>query len=86
MRTNIEIDDELMKQAMKASGATTKKAAVDQALELLIQVKKQEESFSKLFGMLKSEKHTGKPPGKDKWKEAQQHYAAEARSNRKKAA
>ena len=35
MRTNIEIDDRLMRQAMKASGARTKKAAVEAALKLL---------------------------------------------------
>ena len=29
MRTNIDIDDKLMRQAMKATGATTKKAAVE---------------------------------------------------------
>jgi len=42
MRTNIEIDDDLMKQAMKASGAATKKAAVQEALQLLVQLKAQE--------------------------------------------
>jgi len=31
MRTNVEIDDELMRQAMKASGKSTKKAAVEEA-------------------------------------------------------
>jgi Arc/MetJ family transcription regulator len=35
MRTNIEIDDELMREAMKSSGATTKKAAVEAGLRLL---------------------------------------------------
>lgn len=35
MRTNIEIDDRLMRQAMKASGARTKRAAVEAALKLL---------------------------------------------------
>jgi Arc/MetJ family transcription regulator len=35
MRTNIEIDDRLMRQAMKASGTRTKKAAVEAALKLL---------------------------------------------------
>jgi len=29
MRTNIDIDDKLMKQAMKATGTTTKRAAVE---------------------------------------------------------
>lgn len=38
MRTNIEIDDKLMAKAMKAAGANTKKAAVEAALRLLVQV------------------------------------------------
>jgi Arc/MetJ family transcription regulator len=41
MRTNIEIDDQLMKKAMRASGASTKKAAVEAGLRLLIRVKAQ---------------------------------------------
>jgi Arc/MetJ family transcription regulator len=36
MRTNIDIDDRLMREAMRRSGATTKKAAVEQALRLLV--------------------------------------------------
>ncbi len=43
MRTNIEIDDRLMKQAMRASGATTKREAVRQGLELLVALKRQAE-------------------------------------------
>ncbi|MGB8579794.1 MAG: type II toxin-antitoxin system VapB family antitoxin [Candidatus Sulfotelmatobacter sp.] len=35
MRTNIEIDDRLMRQAMKCSGARTKRAAVEAGLRLL---------------------------------------------------
>jgi len=35
MRTNIDIDDELMRQAMRRSGARTKKAAVEAGLRLL---------------------------------------------------
>jgi predicted nucleic acid-binding protein/Arc/MetJ family transcription regulator len=41
MRTNIEIDDRLMRDAMRASGGKTKKAVVDAALRLLLQTKKQ---------------------------------------------
>jgi len=41
MRTNIEIDDELMAKAMKATGASTKKAAVEEALRLVVQLKGQ---------------------------------------------
>jgi Arc/MetJ family transcription regulator len=35
MRTNIEIDDRLMQNAMQSSGARTKKATVEAALRLL---------------------------------------------------
>jgi len=36
MRTNIEIDDQLVHQAMRSSGARTKKAAVEAGLQLLV--------------------------------------------------
>lgn len=36
MRTNIEIDDKLLLQAMRNSGARTKKAAVEAGLQLLV--------------------------------------------------
>lgn len=35
MRTNIDINDRLMRQAMRCSGARTKKAAVEAGLRLL---------------------------------------------------
>jgi Arc/MetJ family transcription regulator len=41
MRTNIEIDDDLMRSAMRASGLKTKRAAVEEALRLLIKVRDQ---------------------------------------------
>ena len=41
MRTNIEIDDLLMRQAMRSSAATTKRAVVEEALRLLIQTRRQ---------------------------------------------
>lgn len=37
MRTNIEIDDVLMRRAMRVSGAKTKKAAVEAGLRLLVE-------------------------------------------------
>ncbi|HEY6763891.1 MAG TPA: type II toxin-antitoxin system VapB family antitoxin [Candidatus Sulfotelmatobacter sp.] len=37
MRTNIEIDDQLMREAMRRSGARTKRAAVEAGLRLLAQ-------------------------------------------------
>ena len=36
MRTNIDIDDSLMRQAMRHSGRGTKKATVEAALRLLV--------------------------------------------------
>jgi uncharacterized protein (DUF4415 family) len=36
MRTSIEIDDQLMREVMRCSGARTKKAAVETALQLLV--------------------------------------------------
>jgi Arc/MetJ family transcription regulator len=41
MRTNIDINDDLMRQAMRSSGARTKRAVVEEALRLLIQTKGQ---------------------------------------------
>ena len=41
MRTNIEIDDRLMQQAIRGSGARTKRAVVEEALRLLVQTKGQ---------------------------------------------
>ena len=41
MRTNIDIDDQLMRQAMRSSGARTKRAAVEEGLRLLIQTRSQ---------------------------------------------
>jgi Arc/MetJ family transcription regulator len=45
MRTNIDIDDELMEQAMKATGTTTKRAAVEASLRKLIEVKARERAL-----------------------------------------
>lgn len=41
MRTNIDIDDRLLRQAMRSSGARTKRAVVEEGLRLLIQTKGQ---------------------------------------------
>jgi Arc/MetJ family transcription regulator len=49
MRTNIEIDDKIMQEAMSAGGFTSKKATVEAALRLLAQRHKQRDIL-KLFG------------------------------------
>jgi Arc/MetJ family transcription regulator len=43
MRTNIEIDDTLMAEAQAASGLATKRQTVEQALRLLIRLRRQKE-------------------------------------------
>jgi Arc/MetJ family transcription regulator len=43
MRTNIEIDDALMAEAQKASGQATKKQTVEQALRLIVRLRRQQE-------------------------------------------
>ena len=54
MRTNIAIDDKLMNVALKLSGLSTKKDVVEEALKLLVQVKRQSQ-LKKLRGKLKWE-------------------------------
>jgi len=41
MRTNIEIDDKLMKETLKATGLKTKREVVDLALKELLKLKRQ---------------------------------------------
>ncbi|HHI94517.1 MAG TPA: type II toxin-antitoxin system VapB family antitoxin [Gammaproteobacteria bacterium] len=54
MRTNIVIDDELMNDAIRLTGAKTKREAVEIALKSLIELKKQE-NIRKFRGKLKWE-------------------------------
>jgi Arc/MetJ family transcription regulator len=44
VRTNIEIDDKLMKDALKATGAKTKREAVELGLRTLVQLRAQEKA------------------------------------------
>ena len=41
MRTNIEIDDRLMRQAMRSSGVPTKRGTVEAGLRLLVETHSQ---------------------------------------------
>jgi Arc/MetJ family transcription regulator len=43
MRTNIVIDDKLMKAAQRASGAKTKREAVELGLQALVRLRRQAE-------------------------------------------
>ena len=51
MRTNIEIDDKLMSDVLKATGLKTKKDAVELGLKTLIRLNKQE-NIKKFRGKL----------------------------------
>jgi Arc/MetJ family transcription regulator len=54
MRTNIEIDDKLMKEAMRSANTKTKKETVEAGLRMLIQIKAQT-GIRKLRGKVKWE-------------------------------
>jgi len=43
MRTNIVIDDKLMRETLRASGLKTKRAAVEEGLRTLLRLSKQAE-------------------------------------------
>ena len=69
MRTNIEIDDELLAQAMKATGLRTKRATVEEGLRLLVRVRKQAKALADLKGLgwegdldeMRQGRHLGRP-------------------------
>lgn len=50
MRTNIDIDDDLMDEAMKITGQTTKKATVEEALRRVIRVSEQLQTLETIRG------------------------------------
>ncbi len=50
MRTNIEIDDKLLAEAMAASGLATKKATVEEALRRLVRQHRQRKAIAVLAG------------------------------------
>jgi Arc/MetJ family transcription regulator len=46
VRTNIEIDDELLQEALRVSGLKTKRAVVEAGLRMLLRLKRQEDILS----------------------------------------
>lgn len=54
MRTNIEIDEALLAEAMKVAGLKTKKATVEEGLKLILQLN-QQQKIRELKGKLKWE-------------------------------
>ena len=51
MRTNIDIDDDLMEKAMKATGQRTKKAAVEEALRQAVRAARRRQALKELHGI-----------------------------------
>jgi Arc/MetJ family transcription regulator len=51
VRTNIEIDDELLAQAMEAAGTATKKATVEEALRQLVDNNRARKAIADLRGL-----------------------------------
>lgn len=51
MRTNIDIDEDLMAKAMKATGQKTKRATVEAALRKAVMLSEQREALEELWGM-----------------------------------
>ncbi|MBV8613376.1 MAG: type II toxin-antitoxin system VapB family antitoxin [Acetobacteraceae bacterium] len=51
MRTTIEVDNELLAEAMRLSGLPTRKATVEEALRRLIQSTRQLEALEHMRGL-----------------------------------
>ncbi|MGA1342233.1 MAG: type II toxin-antitoxin system VapB family antitoxin [Hyphomonas sp.] len=51
MRTNIEIDDDLLHEAMAATGLATKRAIVEAALRQLVNQKRRREAIRSTAGI-----------------------------------
>jgi Arc/MetJ family transcription regulator len=51
MRTNIDIDDALITEAIRATGAKTKKAAVEEGLRLLVRLAAQRRAVEDMIGL-----------------------------------
>ncbi len=51
MRTNIDIDDNLLVEAMAATGLTTKKATVEEALRRLVRQHQQKAAIADMSGL-----------------------------------
>ena len=51
MRTNIEIDDDLLDEAMAATGLATKRATVEEALHQLVHQKRRLEAIRSTAGI-----------------------------------
>ncbi len=51
MRTNIDIDDDLLTEAMGATGLATKKATVEEALRRLVRRHRRQQALADMAGL-----------------------------------
>ena len=51
MRINVDIDDELLSEAMAATGLPTKRATVEEGLRLLVRARRQAKALADLKGL-----------------------------------
>ena len=51
MRTNIDIEETLLAEAMVATGQTTKKGAVEEALRRVVQLQRQHDAIMQMAGI-----------------------------------
>jgi Arc/MetJ family transcription regulator len=51
MRTNIDIDNELLSAAMQATGQSTKRATVEEALRRLVTAHRRENALKDMVGI-----------------------------------
>jgi len=51
MRTNIDIDDTLIEEAMRATGLTTKRATVEEALRRVVTSNRRQQAIADTAGM-----------------------------------
>lgn len=51
MRTNIDIDDKLLAEAMKATGKSTKKATIEEALRRTVLTQRRKQALKNLEGI-----------------------------------
>jgi Arc/MetJ family transcription regulator len=51
MRTNIDIDDELLTAAMQATGQTTKRGTVEEALRRVVMTERRRQAIENMVGI-----------------------------------
>jgi Arc/MetJ family transcription regulator len=68
MRTNIDIDEKLMREVMRATGAKTKRAAVEASLQKLLEVREREKAQDRMFRRQEQERQAAIREGRlDEW-------------------